>query len=68
MKANEGIKKENLKYQCCFCGDAILAEPPDPILIEIKLPDNAAQGLTAHRKCITKALHPSVPLGIEETE
>jgi hypothetical protein len=59
---------EDINYQCCFYGNLITSTSSEPVYIEIKLDHDARQGLTAHKKCLIKALHPSVPLTIYEDE
>ena len=55
---------EGISYQCCFCGNLILPAGSDPVYLE----DGGTQGLAAHAECLRRALHPSVPLGVDGVE
>jgi hypothetical protein len=57
--------KEKIHLQCCFCGSTIHPGGSSPVSIAIDLKDGATQGLYSHAECLRKALHPSVPLGVE---
>ena len=48
--------------QCCFCGNAIVAMPPDPVFVAIDLGDDARQDFAAHYRCLKRAMDASVPL------
>jgi hypothetical protein len=61
------IAAKDINYQCCFCGNSII-NTSEPVHIEIELDNGARQGLTSHKKCLIKALHPSVPITIYEDE
>ncbi|WP_189454339.1 hypothetical protein [Cognatilysobacter bugurensis] len=45
--------------QCCFCGEAVVGEPP--LEIHLALPEGASQSMFAHGECFRSCLHPSVP-------
>jgi hypothetical protein len=62
------MSEKEIKYQCCFCGNSIISTSTEPVHIEIKLDNDARQGLTAHKKCLIEVLHPSVPITIYEDE
>lgn len=54
--------------QCCFCGAAIALVPPDPVRLEVAGKDGETQELYCHAEHLKRALHPSVPLYLWETE
>ncbi len=55
------------QYQCCFCGQLIKVEMPDPCGLAFTAgfasPPNKQvnQGFLCHIKCFEERLHPSVP-------
>ena len=49
-------------YQCCFCGNSIVGEPPRFLVLEVD--DRGTQELPCHEECLRRVLHPSVPLAI----
>ncbi len=55
------------QYQCCFCGEGIADDFPDPCGVALtagfRLPsDNqVTQGFFCHFKCFEEKLHSSVP-------
>jgi hypothetical protein len=48
-------------WQCCFCGDA-LDDAADVLDLTIHGAPPETQQLRSHRRCVLRALHPSVPL------
>ena len=61
-------KTDHISFQCCFCGGQIDETKTKAVDIQVMLEEGAIQGLTAHRKCLAKALHPSVPIGLDIEE
>jgi hypothetical protein len=53
-----------LGYQCCFCGQSILEQVNDPVIIAITLPGGGAQQLYSHAACLKTRLDPSVPVAL----
>lgn len=49
-----------LGYQCCFCGQAIEAQRPRFLTLEVD--DGGRQELPCHEECLRRVIHPSVPL------
>jgi hypothetical protein len=49
--------------QCCFCTTSIPLGTA--IVLTISLGDGASQRLASHKACLTEAVHPSVPLGLD---
>jgi hypothetical protein len=59
----------NMKYQCCFCGNEIVASPPDPVRLAVFTEDPLEkQELYCHQRCLQRAVHPSVPLIVSARE
>jgi hypothetical protein len=62
MNELKGLEPE--EFCCCFCngggamGEAVTLTIQTPAMEE----DDESQGMCAHRSCLKKALHPSVPL------
>jgi hypothetical protein len=51
--------------QCCFCGNKILKEGSDPVVLTLDLgepEEEGQQSLFSHYRCLKRALDPSVPL------
>jgi hypothetical protein len=51
--------------QCCFCGNTIVKEGPDPVVLMIDLgepEEEGSQSLFCHYRCLKRVLDPSVPL------
>lgn len=52
--------KKNNTATCCFCGKEIEISKAVQIVV-YPSQDNESQNLFAHKECIHKVLHPSVP-------
>ena len=51
--------------QCCFCGNKIVREASDPVILHIDLDESEEEGqqtLYSHYRCLKRVLDPSVPL------
>jgi hypothetical protein len=54
-----------MRSQCCFCGNEIVERPPDPVRLSVSGEPPAEQELYCHKRCLRRALDPSVPLILE---
>jgi hypothetical protein len=59
-------KKSDDRAQCFLCGNGIVFEDGDPLLITIDYGGGEQQELYAHGRCLKRVTHKSVPLLIEE--
>ena len=56
-----------MRFQCCFCTLQIESTTVDPVRLTISAAtDSGEQELFAHQKCLRKAVHPSVPLLVDD--
>ena len=54
---------EPIRYQCCFCGQSVAYDAPDPCRLLVTAWDEMdQQELYAHVSCLKVAVHRSVPL------
>jgi hypothetical protein len=59
------MTKANVRTQCCFCGNDIARQTPDPVELTIEFPQDdepISQSLYCHYDCLTRTVHKSVPL------
>ncbi len=52
------------QFQCCFCGNALIAREVEVVTLVIPLHEGGAQELRSHLTCLRRSLHPSVPLAV----
>jgi hypothetical protein len=51
-----------MHFQCCFCGNGIIAELGDPLALKLCVHGDEEQELFCHLRCLQRVLHASVPL------
>ena len=47
---------------CCFCGEALDRDDAVEMVVSLKVMGQERQHLFAHKVCLTRAVHRSVPL------
>ena len=55
-----------IMFQCCFCGETVPEQGNEPYKLVLGTEDEALQQLYCHLACLRSALHPSVPLLLDE--
>lgn len=51
-----------MRVECCFCGNEIVPHAPDPVRFTVHGNPPEAQELFCHRRCLQRAVYPTVPL------
>lgn len=55
-----GIEDQNVR--CCFCGHWLPAQDAVQLTITTKEMGDESQVIFAHKSCLVKRVHPSIPL------